>query len=154
MAIHFCDTSKHQWDGEWIAKSLTGQPIPETGDYSKVIYTTPVHPSDLADRFPWLLQKKVEAAFDLTVVFVDGKQFGFRLDRSLFPGLDWRKSIGDELVDGAWIPVALPSRLEEAISCIMRDLQLRFGRLDLLATTPDCDEVSFLARASTQTSRG
>jgi hypothetical protein len=98
----------------------------------------------LADRFPWFLQGKYDAAYDLTVVFVDGKQFGFLLDRGLFPGLDWRKSIGNEQVDSAWMQVALPPPLQGAITSIMRDLRLRFGRLDLLAKTPDCKEVAFL----------
>ena len=139
-----CDPSRQQWGGKWIAKSLTGQPIPGTGVYSKVIYTTSICPSDLADRFPWFLQEEYDATCDLTVVFVDGKQFGFLLDRSLFPGLDWRKSIGNEHVDNAWTQVAIPPLLQGAITSIMRDLHLRFGRLDLLAKTPDCKEVVFL----------
>src|SRR5262249_15304533 len=86
-----CTPAQQQWEGRWVVKSMTGQPIPGTGAYSKVIYTTPVEPSALADTFPWFLQQQFDADYDLTIVYVDGKQFGFLLDRNLFPGLDWRQ---------------------------------------------------------------
>jgi hypothetical protein len=128
---------------ECVAKSLTGQPIPGTGELSKVIYTSLVNPNALADGFPWFVQQKADATQDLTVVFVDGKQFGFLLDRSLFHGLDWRQHIGKKEVDEAWKQVALPASLSRSISSLMADLGLRFGRLDLLSDAK-CENVWFL----------
>lgn len=129
---------------DWVVKSVTGKPIPGTGDFSKVIYTNAVDPTRLSDHFPWFLQRQVQAAYDLTVVYVDGKQFGFLLDRSLFSGLDWRQSIGRKEVDEGWTPVTLPSDLSGSLSCIMCDLGLRFGRFDLLTNDPKCDQAWFL----------
>jgi len=100
---HFTSTpTKHlSAPGEWIVKSVTGKPIPGTGDFSKVIYTTAIDPATLSEGFPWFIQRRIQAAYDLTIVFVDGKQFGFALDRHLFSGLDWRQSIGVREVDRA-----------------------------------------------------
>ena len=131
-------------DGSWVVKSVTGQPIPGTGDFSKVIYTTQVEPAELSDGFPWFLQRCIEAAYDLTVVFVDGQQFAFTLDRRLFPGIDWRQSIGTKAVDDSWQPVGIPSNLRASLSSIMRDLGLRFGRFDLLTNDLTCEDVWFL----------
>jgi len=127
-----------------VTKSVTGQPIPGTGDFSNVIYTTTVDPNELSDGFPWFLQQKIHATHDLTVVYVDGQHFSFTLDRKLFPGLDWRQSIGTDEVDNSWRPATLPKALTDSLSNIMNDLGLRFGRIDLLANNATFDDVVFL----------
>jgi hypothetical protein len=137
--------SRKEWGNDaWVVKSVTGKPIPGTGDFSKVIYTNAVDPSSLSDNFPWFLQRRVAAGYDLTVVYVDGQHFGYLLDRSLFVGLDWRQSIGKKEVDEAWIPVEIPRALSNSLSSIMCDLGLRFGRIDLLANDLKCTQVWFL----------
>jgi hypothetical protein len=91
-----------------------------------------VDPHSLRDGFPWFLQEEVAADRDLTVVYVDGEAFGFELDRNCFLGLDWRRHIGDPSVQQIWRQVELPASLVAAIKLIMAELQLRFGRVDLL----------------------
>jgi len=127
-----------------VTKSVTGQPIPGTGDFSKVIYTTTVDPTELADGFPWFLQQEIQATHDLTVVYVGGQHFAFTLDRNLFSGMDWRKSIGTDEVDESWQATTLPKELTDSLSNIMNALGLRFGRIDLLAFNSSCDDVVFL----------
>jgi hypothetical protein len=127
----------------WVIKSLTGEPLPnETG--SKVIYTTDAEPERLADGFPWFLQARVDAAFDVTVVFVDGELFAFALDRNSFPGLDWRRSIGQDVVDRGWCRFDLSSSVSTRLTAVMNELGLRFGRIDLLTDDLSSDEFWFL----------
>jgi hypothetical protein len=137
--------SAGDWNGRcWVVKSMTSQPIPDSGPPDRVMFTTAVDPRHLADGWPWLVQELIDAPYDLTVVYVDGTCFGFLLDRAGLPGLDWRQAIGTDLADHGWQPVALPGGVSGAIGKIMTDLGLRFGRLDLLAHDADCRHVVFL----------
>lgn len=128
-----------------VVKTLSGMPFSAgSGSTSSTfIYVQPVKTSELANGYPWFLQEKIEAHFDLTVLFIDGKIFAQRLDRQTFKGLDWRKHIGTEM-DAGWENVALPKRLTNKINEYMRKLKLRFGRLDFLVKADDLDDSLFL----------
>ncbi|XGX80635.1 hypothetical protein LQK93_03475 [Terrabacter sp. BE26] len=108
------------------------------------MFTRAVDPGDLADGWPWLVQELIDAPYDLTVVYVNGVCFGFLLERAFLPGLDWREAIGTQLADSGWRPVTLSAGVEKALRDTMADLELRFGRLDLLAHDADCRDVVFL----------
>lgn len=128
-----------------VIKTLSGMPFSAgSGSTSSTfIYVQPVKTSELADGYPWFLQETIEARFDLTVLFIDGKMFAQRLDRQTFKGLDWRKHIGTEM-DAGWENVVLPKRLTNKINEYMRKLKLRFGRLDFLVKAEDLDDSLFL----------
>jgi len=144
--IYTSTPSTGDWgDGkDWVVKSVASQPVPGSGPPDHLMFTTAVNPSDLADGWPWLLQELIDAPYDLTVVYIDGTCFGFLLDRAGLPGLDWRQAIGTNLADQGWYPVALPDEVSSAIGKIMTALDLRFGRLDLLARNAECRDVVFL----------
>ena len=80
----------------------------------------------------WLTQHKIEAHYDVTVVYVYGRVFAFSLDRQLFDGLDWRKSVFD--MARRWEPYSLPESAVAGIRSFMNELQWSFGRLDFLLT--------------------
>lgn len=128
-----------------VLKTLHGMPFskPDETSDAKFLYVQPVKLSELADGWPWFLQEKIEARFDLTVLYVDGKMFAQRLDRKTFQGLDWRKHIGTEM-DAQWENVVLPEILSNKIDAYMRKLGLRFGRLDFLLPNENIDEALFL----------
>jgi len=128
-----------------VVKTLSGMPFSAgSGNTSSTfIYVQPAKTSELADGYPWFLQETIEARFDLTVLFIDGRLFAQRLDRRTFKGLDWRKHIGTEM-DARWENVALPQRLSHKIVEYMRKLRLRFGRLDFLVKADDLDDSLFL----------
>lgn len=96
----------------------------------KVLFTRAVVPADLDPAFPWLLQQKIDAEADVTVVFVAGRCFAFALDRSTFEGVDWRKHIHKVKLD--WRRIALAPGVEEGIRLFMSEAGLQFGRLDFL----------------------
>ena len=128
-----------------VLKSLHGMPFSEAkeGVETKFIYVQNVKPSELAEGWPWFLQERIEARFDITVLYVDGLMFAQRLDRQSFKGLDWRKHIGTEM-DAGWENVALPGGLQQRIDAYMRKLGLRFGRLDFLTPNEDLEAALFL----------
>ncbi len=80
----------------------------------------------------------------MTVVYLDGQQYGFVLDRSILNGLDWRQAIGTSLVDSSWEKVELPVELSTNINYFMRDLGLRYGRIDLMTKDKTCQNTTFL----------
>ncbi len=137
-------SSKNWKSKNWIIKSVTGKPITGTGTPAKVIYTSAVNPEELDDGWTWFIQEKVDNDYDLTVVYLDGQQYGFVLDRNLLNGLDWRQAIGTPLVDSSWEKVELPVELSTNIDYFMRDLGLRFGRLDLMTKDKNCQNTTFL----------
>ena len=128
-----------------VIKTLSGMPFSAgSGTTSSTfIYVQPTKASELADGYPWFLQETINARFDLTVLFVDGRMFAQRLDRHTFKGLDWRKHIGTEM-DDRWEIVALPERLSQKINEYMLRLRLRFGRLDFLVKADNLDDSVFL----------
>lgn len=128
-----------------VLKSLHGMPYSEAkqGVETKFIFVQNVNPSELAEGWPWFLQERIEARFDVTVLYVDGMMFAQRLDRQTFKGLDWRKHIGTEM-DAGWENIELPERLSGKIDAYMRKLGLRFGRLDFLVPGEELDTAMFL----------
>lgn len=110
---------------ESVVKSLSSEPVD-----GKVLYTTKVQTGELDHHYPWLLQKYVPAAFDVTAVYVRGKVFAFKLHRDfLEESPDWRRYISPEQ---QWTPTQLPEDLLRAVSVYMDVLRLDFGRLDFL----------------------
>ncbi len=127
-----------------ITKTWCGKPVLGTGTPPNVLFATPVEVSSLADGWPWFIQQQIDAAFDLTIVHVDGRNFGYALDRSLFEGLDWRPHIGSDKTNGGWQAVSLASGLSERINGLMKTLGLRYGRLDFLSNDKDAGNPWFL----------
>ena len=72
----------------------------------------------------------VDADADVTVVYVAGKCFAFRLERESFEGVDWRKHINNQKL--VWCRCPLAAADEIAIKSFMREARLDFGRFDFL----------------------
>ena len=109
-----------------ISKPLTAEFVEDF----RMLYTTCVEPELLDFHCPWLLQKRIDADADVTVVYVAGKCFSFSLDRRLFEGVDWRKHINNQSLP--WQRCALATADEDAIRNYMREAHLDFGRFDFL----------------------
>jgi hypothetical protein len=109
-----------------ITKALTAEFV---SDY-KVFFTRQVEPSSLDPTYPWMLQRLIAGARDVTIVFVNGRCFAFSLDRNLFEGQDWRKHT--MLEDLQWNRVDMPEHVSAGIVSFMRSAGLQFGRLDMI----------------------
>jgi hypothetical protein len=114
-----------------IVKSLTSKRVSK----DSVLYTTRVQEDQLDPSTPWMIQDYLPASWDVTVVFVRDRMYGFELNRDGFldKTVDWRETGGPEAAD-AWRRHQLPKPLEDSISRFMNDLGLHYGRLDLLYT--------------------
>jgi hypothetical protein len=115
-----------------IVKSLTSEPVGGCGDLN-VVYTTRVEEANLAPGFPWMVQECVSAEKDITVVFVRDRLFAFELNRTSFleRTVDWRELPIDSTAC-QWKLHALPGTVSDNILSFMKDLNLHFGRIDLL----------------------
>lgn len=111
-----------------IVKSLSNEPVSE----ERYLWTTRVKRDQLEPGFPWLIQDRVVATHDVTVVHVRDEMFGFALDRSLLKeGMDDWRELGHES-SPHWKPYALPEDLQQAITGFMEEISLHYGRLDFL----------------------
>lgn len=100
-----------------------------TGDH-KILFTKDVDPNLLDPQYPWFVQEKVIADYDVTVAVVNDKVFAYRLDRNSFDTPDWRKHIYSQKL--TWEFFNLSSMQEKAVIGFMQAAKLKFGRLDFM----------------------
>ena len=111
-----------------VAKSLSSS---FTSD-NQALFTSPVNPQQLDPKFPWYLQDKINATYDVTT-FVCGKiLFGFKRDRSALKGLDWRLEQDFTGQAEEWLPRVHDEQETTAILNFCADLGVDWGRIDFL----------------------
>lgn len=112
-----------------VVKSLSSTRI----NKESAFYTTAVEEAELDPQIPWTIQDLVEAEKDVTVAVVRDKVFAFELERKPFANrtLDWREVASDYVTD-EWKIHRLPAAIERGVLSLMADLQLHYGRTDLL----------------------
>jgi len=125
--------------GRRMVKRLTTEAIGERGD--RFIFVQSVDADRLSPDWPWLLQEAAEGSRDATVLFVQGRCYGFQMEetRSQLGVEDWRNRNGAH--KAKWRTWDLPPGLGQRIGDYMKRLGLRFGRLDFII---DDDRVVFL----------
>ncbi len=112
-----------------VVKSLSSTRI----DKASVFYTTAVEESELDPAVPWTIQDLVVAEKDVTIAVVRDRLFAFELARRPFADrtLDWRELATDYVTD-EWLAHPLPPEIERGAFSLMADLQLQYGRIDML----------------------
>lgn len=116
-------------DGEWVVKSLTQELIGE----GKVFICKRADIRKLDPYYPWFLQRRIQADYDITTLYVNGKLFSFRLDRSKLTRDDCRL----ETPNLTWEKCSLSPRDETAVKNFMRETGFDFGRFDFLRAGND-----------------
>ena len=86
----------------------------------------------LSPSYQWFLQQEVKGNYDVTVVYVNGHIFSYRLKRE---HLDWRTDINESM---EWTKFSLASDVIKKIDNYMIELNLKYGRLDFIQ---DCQGV-------------
>ena len=116
--------------GRRMVKRFLPEAVGERRD--RHIFVQSVDAERLSPDFPWLTQDIGQGARDATVLFVNGRCFGFemRSARAELGVEDWRTL--DNSDREHWRAWALPEELRERIVAYMQRLGLRFGRLDFL----------------------
>ncbi len=131
-AWKFLRGSPRRFTGEKqsVVKSLTLNRIADRA----VMYATKVPEHELDPREPWFIQDFVDAAADITIVYVRGKIFAFELERGFTDqSIDWRVVSLDPSFSN-WMPHNLPEKIAARVREYMTRLSLDYGRLDLLLT--------------------
>jgi hypothetical protein len=100
----------------------------------KALFTTEVTGKQLASEFPWYLQGLVESDADVTVFVCGHKLFAFKRDRSQLKGLDWRAEQNFEEAVDEWAFFELPLAVQNATYCFCKELNVDWGRLDLMSS--------------------
>ncbi len=109
-----------------IAKSLSGEAV----DADHVLYTTRIDGKALDPSHVWFTQQAIERTADITVCFVNGEIFAYKLDA--IEGItDWR-AILDQPEARSWHAYTLPPATVKAVNQFMCRCALRYGRLDFL----------------------
>ena len=109
-----------------IAKSLSGEAV----DAEHVLYTTRIDGMALDPSHVWFTQRAVDRSANITVCFVNGSIFAYRLNE--IEGItDWR-AILDQPEAQEWHMHALPPTTIKSINLFMQRCGLRYGRLDFL----------------------
>jgi hypothetical protein len=116
--------------GSCVAKSLSS---PLTSS-NKVMYTSIVEREALDSQYPWFLQDMIHSEFDITVVYIDGQLFSYKLRRNN-KYIDWRKDVNRSTQN--WEVFEIHNHISKNIDLYMKDLGLKFGRLDFLKQGDD-----------------
>ena len=121
--LHWGDTlSSHPV----IVKSLTQMPLSN----GKMSYAHIVDRSELHPDWPWFTQEIADGNRDATVVYINGKVHCFQFAAERGDLTDWRVTQGTDA--NQWIPWDAGAEFEEKIRLYMKDLDLKYGRLDFI----------------------
>ncbi|MCE1238143.1 MAG: hypothetical protein LWW93_17475 [Hyphomicrobiales bacterium] len=117
-------------EGRRMVKRLSTEPVGEGRD--AYIFVQSVDAERLSPQWPWLVQEVAVGDRDATVLYVQGRCFGFEMERTRADlGVeDWRIRNGAH--DDPWRAWPLPDGLADRIDAYMKRLGLKFGRLDFI----------------------
>lgn len=109
---------------DWITKSLTQERIGK----GKLFIAKKIEVEKINPYYPWFLQRRIVADFDITSLYVKGKIFSFQLDRTKLTRDDCR--IESPLLK--WEKCELSKDEEKSIENFMQETGFEFGRFDFL----------------------
>jgi hypothetical protein len=115
---------------ETVAKSLASG-LTTTGH---ALFTTQVNPASLDPAWPWYLQTKIDSDADITVLICGGRVFSFARPRKHLKGLDWRAEQSMDPTIEEWARFDLDPKSDEAVRGFCSDIDVEWGRLDLMRT--------------------
>ena len=93
--------------------------------YAHIVDRSELHPD-----WPWFTQEIADGNRDATVVYINGKVHCFQFAAERGDLTDWRVTQGTD--SNQWIPWDAGAEFEEKIRLYMKDLGLKFGRLDFI----------------------
>ena len=111
--------------GEVMVKQLTSRAY-----NGKRLDVKKVEASDLDPQYPWFTQKPAKGNRDATVLYINGKVHCYQFATERGEMTDWRVTQGTEA--NKWGPWNAGEEFENKIRAYMRDMGLKFGRLDFI----------------------
>ncbi len=109
-----------------IVKPLTQRPLSD----GEMAYARIADRADLDPAWPWFTQEIASGDRDATVLYINGKVHCYQFATVRGEMTDWRVTQGTE--HNKWIPWDAGSVFEDKVVSYMRDLDLKYGRLDFI----------------------
>ena len=109
-----------------VCKTLTSRPL-ENRNY---VYVKKVNQNQLDISYPWFTQNVATGNRDATVLYINGKVHCFQFATERGNLTDWRVTQGTEA--NQWSPWDAGKEFEEKIDLYMKDMGLKYGRLDFI----------------------
>ena len=109
-----------------IVKSLTQRPFSD----GSTMYAKIIDQADLDSKWPWFTQDIADGNRDATVLYINGKVHCYQFATERGNLTDWRITQGTEA--NQWIPWDAGKEFEGKIDLYMKDIGLKFGRLDFI----------------------
>lgn len=102
---------------------------------NKALFTSAVDLKRLHPDFPWYLQALIESDADVTIFVCGKKYFSYKRSRIDLKGLDWRSEQTFEVDKKEWIGFNLDSAELKSIEGFCDELNVDWGRLDLMTSS-------------------
>jgi len=100
---------------------------------NKALMTTAVIKESLHPEFPWFLQELLSSKADITIFVCGNSYFAYSRDRSQLKGLDWRAEQSfEDIAVKEWFRFDLSAQLQKSVEGFCTDLDVDWGRLDLM----------------------
>lgn len=97
------------------------------------LMTTAVSKESLHPDFPWFLQELLSSKADITIFVCGTSFFAYSRDRSQLKGLDWRAEQNfEDMAAKEWFRFDLSTQLQKSVMEFCTDLDVDWGRLDLM----------------------
>lgn len=116
----------HLTGKEVVAKTLTQRFFTD----QKFAYVTKVDRNTLDPVYPWFTQDIAPGSRDATVVYINGHVHCYQFATERGELTDWRVTQGSDR--NQWIPWNAGKEFEEKVDAYMKELGLKFGRLDFI----------------------
>ena len=104
---------------------------------NKALMTTAVNKATLHPDYPWFLQELITSEADITIFICGNKQYSFFRDRSTLKGLDWRAEQTFDIESKEWARMPMTLKLHDSVTLFCRDLNVDWGRIDLMECNGD-----------------
>lgn len=101
---------------------------------NKALFTSAVDLERLHPDFPWYLQELIESDADVTIFVCGKKYFSYKRSRADLKGLDWRSEQTFDVDKKEWISFSLDSTEVKSIKGFCEELNVDWGRLDLMTS--------------------
>ncbi len=93
-------------------------------------YVATIDRNKLDHNFPWFTQDIADGDHDATVLYINGKIHCYQFATARGDLTDWRVTQGTDA--NQWVPWNAGKEFEEKVDLYMKDMGLKFGRLDFI----------------------
>ena len=117
---------EHYSSHKMIVKTMVARPMSD----QSMFFAQIADRADLDIDYPWFTQEIADGNRDATVLYINGKVHCYQFATERGEVTDWRVTQGTDL--NQWISWNAGKEFEEKIELYMKDMGLKYGRLDFI----------------------